>query len=121
MWIELLISSPYFTHDSSKVIEFQVYSFGHFYFISNDELLAILSQARNPQAVQPFDALVKLDFGTGNKSQDILAMRSGEGECVGLTRNLKACGPVEEWLNNVETAMKKALRKCKRCFIKAFY
>eukprot|EP00941_MAST-03F_sp_MAST-3F-sp1_P000054 g54.t1 len=87
-------------------------AFGCFYFISNDELLAILSQARNPQAVQPFDALVKLDFGTSNKSQDILAMRLGEGERVGLTRNRKACGPVEEWLNNVETAMKKALRKC---------
>ena len=45
-----------------------------------------------------FDALVKLEFGTGNKSTDILAMISPKGERVGLGRNLKARGPVEEWL-----------------------
>lgn len=72
-----------------------------FYFLSNDELLEILSQTRNPQAVQPhlrkcFDAISQLEFGlltpttpgegeTGEKIQynnDILAMVSPEGEKV---------------------------------------
>lgn len=70
-----------------------------FYFLSNDELLEILAQTRNPQAVQPhlrkcFDAISQLEFGqlppttpgeaeTGKQyNNDILAMVSPEGEKV---------------------------------------
>ncbi|XP_022090689.1 dynein heavy chain 6, axonemal-like isoform X2 [Acanthaster planci] len=109
--------------------------FPRFYFLSNDELLEILSQTRNPHAVQPhlrkcFDAIAKLEFGTtgavdgktspsGEKegeavktsTNDILAMISPENEKVGLGKGLKARGNVEDWLGKVEEAMVVSLRR----------
>ena len=72
--------------------------------------------SRRSAAVQPFlrkcfDALVKLEFGAGSKSNDITFMISPKGEKVPMPRNLKARGPVEDWLGDVENAMKKSLRK----------
>ena len=59
-------------------------AFPRFFFLSNDELLEILAQARNPQAVQPhlikcFDNIKKLDFGDSPTSIDIFAMYSRRG------------------------------------------
>lgn len=71
-----------------------------FYFLSNDELLEILAQTRNPQAVQPhlrkcFDAISRLEFALQTTdavseaeklyTTDILAMISPEGEKVKIT------------------------------------
>ena len=89
--------------------------FSRFFFLSNDELLEILSQTRNPQAVQPhmrkcFDAIQKLEFGEpGKAANDIVGMISPEGENVTLGKGLKARGNVEVWLCSVEDAMVKSL------------
>ncbi|XP_027139394.1 dynein heavy chain 6, axonemal [Larimichthys crocea] len=115
--------------------------FPRFYFLSNDELLKILAQTRNPQAVQPhlrkcFDAIVRLEFAllheqspgyTGGAldageqeavySNDILNMVSPEGEKVGLTKGLKAQGNVEDWLCKVEEAMFNSLRRLSKAAI----
>lgn len=75
-----------------------------FYFLSNDELLKILAQTRNPQTVQPhlrkcFDAITRLEFAVlqlsdftraagpqdSVYSKDILSMVSPEGEKVSFT------------------------------------
>jgi len=81
--------------------------FCRFYFLSNDELLEILAQTRNPLAVQPhlrkcFDAIAKLEFGIAEGSgedgepvqytTDILSMVSPESEKVSLGKGLKARG-----------------------------
>lgn len=107
-------------------------AFPRFYFLSNDELLDILAQTRNPHAVQPhlrkcFDAIAKLEFGTKKHDEededenappaavvlttDIMAMISPEGERVPLVKGLKARGNVEDWLSKVEEAMFASLRR----------
>ncbi|CAG5929115.1 unnamed protein product [Menidia menidia] len=110
--------------------------FPRFYFLSNDELLKILAQTRNPQAVQPhlrkcFDAITRLEFAllsaqspgaTGMveeamHSKDILNMVSPEGEKVRLTEGLKAQGNVEDWLCRVEEAMYSSLRRLSKAAI----
>lgn len=91
--------------------------FPRFYFLSNEELLEILSQTRNPQAVQPhlskcFDAIKSLEFtSTDAKSIDIVAMISPEGERVPFLKTIKARGNVEAWLGSVEEAMVAVLRR----------
>jgi dynein heavy chain len=90
-------------------------TFPRFYFLSNDELLEILAQSRDPQAVQPhlrkcFDALTKLEFGKEPGSVDILAMLSPEAERIQLPKNLNARGNVEHWLRSVQDAMVVSLR-----------
>ncbi|KAJ3032226.1 Dynein heavy chain 6, axonemal [Rhizophlyctis rosea] len=91
--------------------------FPRFYFLSNEELLEILSQTRNPQAVQPhlgkcFDAIKSLEFSSSDpKAIDIAAMMSPEGERVPFVKTIKARGNVEAWLGSVEEAMVGVLRK----------
>ena len=100
--------------DLEDYLETKRMVFPRFYFLSNDELLQILSQAKDPKAVQPhlrkcFDNLFKLDFSNEECSTDITGMISSEGERVALGKNLKARGNVEEWLTSVEKRMKESL------------
>lgn len=90
--------------------------FPRFYFLSNDELLDILAQTRNPQAVQPhlskcFDAIKSLEFSNEPKSIDIFAMLSPEGERISFPKAVKARGNVEAWLSQVEENMFSTVKK----------
>ncbi|GBG25533.1 Dynein heavy chain 6, axonemal [Hondaea fermentalgiana] len=101
-------------------------AFARFYFLSNDELLEILAQTKDPQAVQPhlrkcFDALVALDFGDQPKSIDIKAMVSPEDERIELGKNLKARGNVEDWLTAVEKDMKLSLHKLMKVGLEDYF
>jgi len=85
-------------------------AFARFYFLSNDELLEILSQTRDPHAVQPhlmkcFDALKKLTFGDGENAKQMKALNSSEGEVVPFTEPPVAEGAVEHWLLDMQKAM----------------
>ena len=107
-------------------LEFKCMAFPRFYFLSNDELLEILAQTRNVQAVQPhmnkcFDGIKSLDFGGQHKSSpvkvpdeasvDIYGIISPESEYVTMGKNLKARGEVENWLMATEKRMVESLRQ----------
>ncbi|KAL1138667.1 hypothetical protein AAG570_008729 [Ranatra chinensis] len=78
-------------------------NFPRLFFLSDDELLEILSQSKYPWAVQPhlkkcFENIYLLDFIDGTH---ITVMYSGEGECVKLIPDMYATGSVEVWLLKV--------------------
>ncbi|XP_074081622.1 dynein axonemal heavy chain 2 isoform X3 [Macrotis lagotis] len=103
-------------------LETKRHIFPRFYFLSNDDLLEILGQSRNPEAVQPhlkkcFDNIKSLRMqkmgGVGSKWEAI-GMFSGEGEYIDFLHILLLEGPVEGWLCDVERVMRNTLRELLR-------
>jgi dynein heavy chain len=89
-------------------------AFPRFYFLSNDELLGILSQTRDPLAVQPhmskcFDAIKSLTFEEVKRAHNIIGFSDPGGEYILLMRPVRAEGPVEVWLLEFERAMRDTL------------
>uniref|UniRef100_A0A4W6F8M2 Dynein axonemal heavy chain 1 n=1 Tax=Lates calcarifer TaxID=8187 RepID=A0A4W6F8M2_LATCA len=96
----------------SEYLETKRGSFPRFYFLSDDELLEILSQTKDPTAVQPhlrkcFENIAQLQF---QSDLQITHMYSGEGEEVKLFLPVWPTGNVEDWLRDVEKSMKATLR-----------
>ncbi|XP_041927364.1 dynein heavy chain 6, axonemal-like isoform X2 [Alosa sapidissima] len=91
--------------------------FPRFYFLSNEELLDVLTHSRSPSVIQPY--LVKCFSNIHHLEMQEQAMlypvlvrlHSCEGETVTMPKNVQIRGPVEQWMGNVETAMYSTVKR----------
>ena len=115
-------------------------AFPRFFFLSNDELLDILSETKDPRRVVPhmpkaFEGICGVEMrgktpeeqSQGEKNLDILAMVSGEGEIVPLSTNApvepdaeRNRGNVERWLLEMEVSMRTTLKEIGRAAVEAY-
>lgn len=92
--------------------------FPRFYFLANEDLLLILAQTKDPQAVQAhmekcFEGIQSLIFEDGDR---VRGMVSAEGEEVRYNKEINVNegdnkGNVENWLTDVEREMRSCLKK----------
>jgi dynein heavy chain len=95
--------------------------FPRFYFLSNDDLLEILGQQKDPEQVQKhlkkcFEGitlmeLIKPSRGSPNKTIECIGLWAPDKEHVPLNSNVIIDGPVELWLVELEKAMIVTLQK----------
>ncbi len=89
----------------NNYLEIKRSKFARFYFLSNDELLSILSETKEVERIQEhlrkvFENIKKLNF---TKEKIITAMFSVEGEKIDFVKKINPKKkPVEDWMNKVE-------------------
>ena len=90
-------------------------AFPRFFFLSNDELLEILSEAKDPLKVQPFmkkcfEAVQKVEFTERITMTHIVSV---EGEVVPMCKEVDPAvtGAVEKWMLEFEDVMKESILK----------
>lgn len=89
-------------------------TFPRFFFLSNDELLEILSKSKDFNAVQPhlrkcFEGIYYIEFSK-TVSGEIKGYKSAEGEELPTGKKFKAKKEVETWLGDVEDDMKATIK-----------
>ncbi|XP_005185418.2 dynein axonemal heavy chain 12 [Musca domestica] len=104
------------TNGVNNYLEKKRLYFPRFFFLSNDEMLEILSETKDPLRVLPhlskcFEGIDSLEF---DQEKNVLAMISADKEVVKFVDEVStaaAGGSVEKWLLGVEEEMLKAVRQ----------
>ena len=86
-------------------------TFARFYFLSDEELLEILSQSKDPRSIDRhmkklFEFMDSMEWMPNN---EMVAFCSSEKERVPHTKPLAPKGNVENWLNDVQSMMKESI------------
>ncbi|TNJ27740.1 IAD-4 Dynein heavy chain [Giardia muris] len=100
----------------SDYLESKRQAFPRFYFLSDAELLSILSQTRDPNCVQPyfrscFENINRIKFAPEEQDYQMSGMFSHEGEWVEFSEPLYPKGSVEVWMGNLEKMMIRTVRQ----------
>ncbi|CAK9808028.1 Dynein axonemal heavy chain 2 [Anthophora quadrimaculata] len=103
-----------------QYLETKRHVFPRFYFISNDDLLEILANAKKPDLIQPhikklFENIKFLSLSKSVVGKHLAtAMNSNEGENVEFIAPVVLEGQVEKWLCQIESSMRACLREVLR-------
>nr|XP_019958870.1 PREDICTED: dynein heavy chain 2, axonemal [Paralichthys olivaceus] len=89
--------------------------FPRFYFLSNDDVLEILGQSQNPEAMQLhmkkcFDNIKRLRIEKVINKPEAMGMFSSDGEFIEFIQPVQLNKPVEVWLCDVEKVMRITLK-----------
>lgn len=88
--------------------------FTRFFFLSNDEMLNMLSEAKNPQKIQPYMNRCFSGIGRLNMTDegDVHGIESSAGEQINFTQcvSMVEAGSIEKWLLEIESQMQTAVR-----------
>ena len=90
--------------------------FPRFFFLSNEDLLSILKETRDPKKVQPhlkkcFEGIKSLQFDEDNKISAMFSVENEKVDFVKIIDPALAEGAVEKWLVEVEDDMLKSVRE----------
>eukprot|EP00435_Cladocopium_sp_Y103_P046086 s1680_g13.t1 len=112
-WRECNITLDMVQKGLEDYLETKRNGFARFYFLSNDELLEILSQTKDPTRVQPFlskvfEAMSKVIFTSDNEVTHMISPESEQVEMVApVVTHQKA---VEVWMGDLQDGMCMAIR-----------
>jgi dynein heavy chain len=108
----------------NEYLDMKKKKFPRFYFVSNVDLLDILSNGANPPRIMKhlgscFDAIETIQFAPAADEEAVqntgLAMLAKDGEIIEFKTPFHIAGPVEDWLNDFTYKMQDSLRlECER-------
>ncbi|KAM9820319.1 LOW QUALITY PROTEIN: dynein axonemal heavy chain 2 [Neosynchiropus ocellatus] len=89
--------------------------FPRFYFLSSVDVLEVLGQSQNPEAIQPhlkkcFSNIRSLHMKKVGLKNEVTSMASADGEMVEFIQTVQQDKAVELWLCDVESMMRRTLK-----------
>ncbi|KAI5737346.1 hypothetical protein M8J76_012600 [Diaphorina citri] len=113
----------------AQYLETKKLTYPRFYFVSSSDLLDILANGNNPEAVckhltKLYDSLAKLKFRPGKDGKINVKIAQGmyakDGEYVEFNGDCDCSGQVENWLNNVTDSMRRTGIHCMSLAVAAY-